>query len=190
MTEGDEEEPTPGYVCPRCGMSEADVHRMLAAPNSRRNRAMLHLLYAAGLRISEVVGLRWRDLTVRDTAAQAAIYGNGGKTRVILLPASTWQLVQAIRGEAGADDPVFCSRQDGRLHVVSVHRMVKATVMRAGLPPEVSTHWLRHAHASHALDRHAPISLVQATLGRASVATTGRYLHARPGDSSAQYLGL
>jgi site-specific recombinase XerD len=52
----------------------------------------------------------------------------------------------------------------------------------------VSPHWLRHAHASHALDHHAPIHLVQATLGHASVSTTGRYLHARPTESSSFYL--
>src|SRR5713101_9626275 len=51
-------------------------------------------------------------------------------------------------------------------------------------------HSLRHAHASYALDRGAPIHLVQATLGHSSVATTGRYLHARPGDSSARFLAL
>jgi len=54
----------------------------------------------------------------------------------------------------------------------------------------VSPHWLRHAHASHALDRGAPIHLVQATLGHASITTTGRYLHARPSDSSSRFLPL
>lgn len=68
-------------------------------------------------------------------------------------------------------------------------RNLKAAA-RAGLPAEVSAHWLRHAHASHALDRGAPIHLVQATLGHASVATTGRYLHARPSASSARFLGV
>ncbi|MBU4356156.1 MAG: tyrosine-type recombinase/integrase, partial [Proteobacteria bacterium] len=62
--------------------------------------------------------------------------------------------------------------------------------IRAGIEGAVSPHWLRHAHASHALDRGAPIHLVQATLGHASVATTGKYLHARPDDSSARYLGV
>jgi len=52
---------------------------------------------------------------------------------------------------------------------------------------QVSPHWLRHAHALHSLERGAPIHLVQATLGHTSVATTGRYLHARPTDSSARY---
>ena len=55
----------------------------------------------------------------------------------------------------------------------------------------VSPHWVRHAHATHALEHgHAPIHLVQATLGHASVATTSKYLHARPTDSSARYLGV
>ena len=54
----------------------------------------------------------------------------------------------------------------------------------------MSPHWLRHAHATHALERGAPIHIVQATLGHASVATTGRYLHARPTDSSARYLAV
>jgi site-specific recombinase XerD len=71
---------------------------------------------------------------------------------------------------------------------VQVHRLVKQAAARAGISTATSAHWLRHAHASHALDRGAPVSLVQATLGHASVATTGRYLHARPNDSSARYL--
>jgi site-specific recombinase XerD len=80
-------------------------------------------------------------------------------------------------------------RQDPH-HESAVHRIVKAAAERAGLSAEVSAHWLRHAHASHSLDRGAPIHLVQATLGHASVATTGRSLHARPTDSSARYLGV
>ena len=67
-------------------------------------------------------------------------------------------------------------------------RIVREASQRAGIPANVSTHWLRHAHASHALDRGAPIHLVQATLGHRSVATTSRYLHARPGESSAGYV--
>lgn len=55
---------------------------------------------------------------------------------------------------------------------------------------DVSPHWLRHAHASHALDRGAPVHLVKDTLGHASLATTSQYAHARPGDSSARYLGV
>ena len=65
-----------------------------------------------------------------------------------------------------------------------------AAAVAAGLGERPSPHWLRHAHATHALERGAPIHLVQATLGHASVATTGRYLHARPTDSSSRYLAV
>lgn len=168
---------------------EADVHRLLALETNPRNHALLRLLYIAGLRISEACSLRWRDAVVRDDAGQLTIQGKGGKTGVILLPAALWRELMALRGEAGPDAPVFLSGKGGHLDPVQVHRIVKAAAARAKLPPALSAHWLRHAHASHALDRGAPISLVQATLRHSSVATTGRYLHARPNDSSARYLG-
>ena len=82
------------------------------------------------------------------------------------------------------------SHKGSTLDASQIHRIVKAAAERTGLSASVSAHWLRHAHASHGLERGAPIHLVQATLGHSSVATTGRYLHARPSDSSARYLGV
>jgi integrase/recombinase XerD len=65
---------------------------------------------------------------------------------------------------------------------------VKAAAERAGVDPAASTHWLRHAHASHALDAGAPVHLVRQGLGHASLATTTRYAHARPDASAGDYL--
>ncbi len=65
---------------------------------------------------------------------------------------------------------------------------MKIAAKRAGLSETVSAHWLRHSHVSHALDRGAPVHLVQATVGHASLAATSRYAHARPTDSSSRYL--
>jgi len=188
-------------------MSEADALLMIRQEPILRNRVLLTVLYGGGLRISEVCGLRWRDLAVRDEAGQATVFGKGGKTRVVLWSAATWKVLTALRegasrqvgdlndadaklASASPDAPVFLSRKGGALDPSAVHRVVKAAAARAGLPVEVSAHWLRHAHASHSLDRGAPIHLVQATLGHASVATTGRYLHARPLESSARFLGV
>ena len=172
-------------------MTEADVYRLLASEPDPRNWALLHLFYGARLRVSEAAGLRWRDVQPRDDAGQVTVFGKGGRTRAVLLPASVWRLLTGLRSDAGPEAVVFRSRSGGgALNASQVHRVVKAAALWAGLPPEVSAHWLRHAHASHALDRGAPIHLVQSTLGHASVATTGRYLHARPGDSSSRFLGL
>lgn len=170
-------------------MSESDVQHMLRLERQPRNAALLRLVYGAGLRVSEACGLRWRDMVARDDAGQCTVFGKGGKTRVILLPAALWNHIVAIRNGAGHDDPVFRSRKKGGALVpMQVHRIVKLAARRAKLPLSISAHWLRHAHASHALDRGAPIHVVQTTLGHASLQTTTRYSHARPGDSSARYL--
>ncbi len=73
----------------------------------------------------------------------------GGKTRTILLPASVYDQLDAMRG--ADDDPVFRSLQGGHLDPAQVHRIVKAAARRAELPEAISAHWLRHAHASHSL---------------------------------------
>jgi len=132
--------------------------------------------------------LKWSDLQGRDTAGQITVFGKGGKTRTVLMPQSVWNSLMSLRGDAGNGDPVFRSRKGGHLDESMVWRIVRKAAKRAGIAKEVSCHWLRHAHASHALDRGAPIHLVQQTLGHSSVATTGRYLHARPTDSSSSYL--
>jgi site-specific recombinase XerD len=184
------------------------VLRLIDREPDARNRALLRLLYAGGLRVSEACALRWRDLQPREDAGQVTVYGKGGKTRVVLLSPATWRVLLALPGaqavaggeEADAgpgerDAPVFPSRRSGGpLDQPQAWRLIQAAAARVGLPVGkggVSPHWLRHAHATHALEHgHAPIHLVQATLGHASVATTSKYLHARPTDSSARYLGV
>jgi integrase/recombinase XerD len=76
------------------------------------------------------------------------------------------------------------------LHRTTVERIVTRAARRAGIDKHVSPHWLRHALASHALDRGAPIHVVQQTLGHASLATTSKYSHARPGDSAGLYVAV
>jgi site-specific recombinase XerD len=172
-------------------LPEADVHRILSLEPNQRNRALLMLLYASGVRVSEACGLCWRDVRANGGAAQITVFGKGGKTRAIQLPASVAALLAKLRGEDDEEDPVFRSRKHGAaLRPLAVLRIVRQAARRAGIDAAVSPHWLRHAHASHALDRGAPIHLVQATLGHASITTTGRYLHARPKDSSGRFLAL
>jgi integrase/recombinase XerD len=147
-------------------LPEAQVHQMIALEPNQRNRVLLRILYAAGGRVSEVCGLKWRDVQEREGAGQVTIFGKGGKTRVVLLSPDTWAALISLKGDAGLDDPVFPSRKGkGHLHPAQVHRIVRAAAKRASIEGPVSPHWLRHAHASHALDRGAPIHLVQATLG-------------------------
>ncbi len=103
---------------------------------------------------------------------------------------ATWKALQGLRGDAGAAAPVFVSQKGGRLDETQVHRIVKAATVRAGIVDNVSAHWLRHSHASHALDRGANIALVRDTLGHSSLAVTSRYTHAKPNESSALHLAI
>ena len=171
-------------------LEETDVLKMIALENMPRNKAILLTFYAAGFRVAELCSLKWSDLQNRDKSGQITVFGKGSKTRTVLIPQTVWNDLQALRGEAGESAPVFRSRKKGHLDESQVWRIVSKAAKRAGLEKAVSCHWLRHAHASHALDRGAPIHLVQATLGHTSIATTGKYLHARPTDSSANYLPI
>ncbi len=193
-------------------LTEAEVHKMINAPKNARDRALLAVLYAGALRREEAVRLKWRDLKDRNDlgagVGQATLFGKGSKTGVALLPASVYSEVltlrkvmnRAVGGDkfvryAGEDEPVFRSRKSkngrgGHLEVSQVNRVVAKAAKEAGMERPISPHWLRHAHASHAHARKTDLALIRDTLRHSSIATTGRYLHARPNDSSALHLGL
>jgi integrase/recombinase XerD len=172
-------------------LPETDLHRMLNLEPDERNQVLLTLLYASGARRGELAGLRWHNLQMTVLTGQITVFGKGGKTRSIQLPGSLWKKLQRLRGDAPLDAPVFPSRKRKQpLTESGIWRIVKKAAVRARVDLPVSPHWLRHAHASHALDRGAPIHLVQTTLGHASITTTGKYLHARPKESSSRFLPL
>lgn len=169
-------------------LEKEEVQEILKYELDPRNHAIIRLLYISGMRVSELCGLRWRDVKPRNEGGQITVLGKGAKTRVVLLPPITFAEMMAFKGESHQDAPVFKSKKGGALSRVQIYRIVRTAAERAGLWQKVSPHWMRHAHASHSLDNGAPIHLVQATLGHASVGTTGRYTHVRPDESSAKYL--
>ena len=174
-------------------LSLEEVLLMFEGERNPRNRAILRLLYGGGLRVSELCDLKWRDLKAREEGGQVTVFGKGRKTRVVLLGEGVWQEIGQLRGEVGKEAPVFRSRKrnrDGSYHLTrkQVYRIVRQAAKRVGIEGNVSPHWLRHSHASHSLDKGAPLHLVQQTLGHSTIAVTEKYLHAKPTDSSALYL--
>ena len=172
-------------------MGELEVRMLIQATKPGRDRVMLEVAYFGGLRVSELVSLTWSQVIRRDSGeAQLEVVGKGDKVRQVLIPAAIAAHLLASRGDAPAAAPVFESvRNPGHaLTDRAVNFIVKAAAKRAGVNPAASVHWLRHAHASHAIDNGAPITLVSATLGHADLKTTSVYAHARPGESSGRYL--
>ena len=159
-------------------------------PQGRRNQALLQFLYYTGARVAEACGLQWRDL--QDLAGArpvAAIHGKGGRTRHVALPLDCARALGPLQPDpADPESPVFRTRTGRALLPRAAGQIVRAAAQRAGLSAAVSPHWLRHAHASHALDRGAAVHVVQHTLGHASLATTTRYVHVQPGESSGHSL--
>ena len=171
-------------------LSESEVQRIIGMEDNPRNKLLLRVLYAGGIRVSEICQLIWRDVQERENGGQMTIYGKGGKTHVIIIPEPLWSDLISSRKNSSDDDPVFRSRKGGKLHPSQVWRIVKQSAKRANITKPVSPHWFRHAHASHALDRGAKISLVKETLAHSSIQTTGRYLHAKPNECSSTYLDV
>jgi integrase/recombinase XerD len=164
-------------------------------------------MYNAGLRVSEVINLTWNDVRDNPNGGQVRVSGKGGKERYILISRETYEELLSLRGNSLDFASVFQSRKSihgGFLERGQVNRIVEEAAKRAGIAiymktaedgsrvkrSQVSPHWIRHAHASHAIERGAPLPLVRDTLGHASIATTNKYSHARPGTSSGSYLSI
>ena len=153
-----------------------------------RDRALLELLYAAGLRVSEALGLDRGDLSL--TGGFVRVIGKGDKERLVpvgdlALAALDTYLTErdrlggaAVRPGVERDrEPLFLSRRGRRLDRMAAWRIIRSTATRAGLSERVTPHTLRHSFATHLLEGGADLRVVQELLGHASITTTQRYTH-------------
>jgi integrase/recombinase XerD len=193
------EDPTAMLSSPRLGrslpkaLSETEIEALLAAPDvdtpvGLRDRAMLELMYATGLRVSELVGLPAASVNLRQGVVRVS--GKGGKDRLVPMgqEAQHWlerYLAGARPALAGKRDavPLFLSRDAEAPSRQQVWATVKALAARAGIDPaRVSPHGLRHSFATHLLNHGADLRALQMLLGHASLSTTQIYtLVAREG---------
>lgn len=172
-------------------LTPEEVDGIIDHEQNPRNKAILILFYETAIRVSELCALKWRDVqpgsSRNEFVGQITIFGKGGKTRAIKISPMSWEAIAHIKNGADQDKPVFLSQKKGHLARSWVRRIVKKAGERVGIKG-VSPHWFRHSHASHSIEAGAPLPLVRETLGHASISSTSRYLHARPGDSSGRYL--
>jgi integrase/recombinase XerD len=171
-------------------LSEAQIEALLAAPDTAthlglRDRALLELLYATGLRVTELVGLKLFNLSLNERVVRT--FGKGGKERLVPLgePAADWLQRWLDEGRPAllkgrTSDYVFVT---GRKNSVSLTRQMAWTLIKklavvAGIPRErISPHVLRHAFATHLLNHGADLRVVQLLLGHADISTTQIYTH-------------
>ncbi len=187
-------------------LGEAEMSRLLdmpdqTAPLGRRDRAILELFYASGLRLSELVGLGLEDVNLSGRVVR--VLGKGGRQRIVPFNRPTeaalraWLrdregMLAAAPASAGAPargaprraavrrpraEPLFLNYQGGRLSTRSVDRLVRKYVAACSTRFGISPHALRHSFATHLLERGADLRAIQELLGHARLSTTQRYTH-------------
>lgn len=170
-------------------LSLEEVKALVLAVKREDVRVLVALLYYTGLRIKEAVSLTWENVIARpeDQTGQLTVVGKGNKTRTLILNPKIWTLIQMLPRTC---EFMFPTRNGTPLDEPAIWHYIRKAAIKAGIDKPVSAHWLRHAHASHALDAGADLNVIRETLGHVSLATTSRYVHARPNTSSSQYIDL
>ena len=144
-----------------------------------RDRALLELMYAAGLRVSELVGVNIADIDFKSQSVR--VLGKGNKERITLFgktaTAAILDYMAEERTKGGEGIALFTNKKGGRITTRTVQNVVKRWALRVGLPPETSPHTLRHSFATHLLDGGADLKSVQQLLGHENLATTEIYTH-------------
>jgi integrase/recombinase XerC len=187
-------------------LAESEMSRLLEMPDTssplgRRDRAILELFYASGLRLSELVGVGLEDVNLSSRVVR--VLGKGGKERIVPFNRSTEAAIRAwlrdreeiVVGAARSSllaarmqarkvtksrrstEPLFLNYQGGRLSTRSVDRLVRKYVAACSTRFGISPHALRHSFATHLLERGADLRVIQELLGHARLSTTQRYTH-------------
>ncbi len=168
-------------------LSETDVEALLDAPDAEapiglRDRAMLELLYACGLRVSELVGLPLAGLSLEMGVVK--VMGKGAKERLVPLGELATEFLGRYMREARpallggrADDALFVTERGGAMTRQAFWYRIKLHARRAGIAATLSPHTLRHAFATHLLNHGADLRVVQMLLGHSDISTTQIYTH-------------
>lgn len=167
-------------------MQPADVALLLEQPDTSttlglRDQAWMELLYASGLRISEVVGIDVDDVELRSRLVK--VRGKGSKERIVPFGSKAEEALRAylaVRGELctdGEEGAIFVNYRGGRITTRSVRRLFDGYLRKAALRAGISPHTMRHSFATHLLNAGADLRAIQELLGHASLSTTQKYTH-------------
>jgi tyrosine recombinase XerC len=168
-------------------LSEEETVALLDLPRSGdpldiRDKAILELFYATGIRVSELVGVETADIHFGERLVR--VRGKGKKERIVPFGNKAREALEEYRrvrpslgGGAGGVEAFFLNYRGGRLTTRSVQRMVHKCIRRTAVARKISPHSLRHSFASHLLGRGADLRVIQELLGHASLATTQKYTH-------------
>ena len=163
-------------------MSEDEVDKLLNSPNvankiENRDKAMIEMLYATGMRISELVNLKMTDVDMKRCVVK--VFGKGSKERLVPFGETALDSLKAYLSERvqSSSKEIFLSNRGKKMTRVAFWQRVKIYLVRENLKNSISPHTLRHAFATHLLNRGADLRSVQLLLGHSDLSTTQIYTH-------------
>ena len=163
-------------------MSEDEVDKLLNSPNvankiENRDKAMIEMLYATGMRISELVNLKMTDVDMKICVVK--VFGKGSKERLVPFGETALDSLKAYLSERvqSSSKEIFLSNRGKKMTRVAFWQRVKIYLVRENLKNSISPHTLRHAFATHLLNRGADLRSVQLLLGHSDLSTTQIYTH-------------
>ena len=163
-------------------MSEAEVDKLLNSPDvankiENRDKAMIEMLYATGMRISELVNLKITDVDMKRCVVK--VFGKGSKERLVPFGETALDSLRSYLNEReqSSSKEIFLSNRGKKMTRVAFWQRVKVYLIRENLKNSISPHTLRHAFATHLLNRGADLRSVQLLLGHSDLSTTQIYTH-------------
>lgn len=170
------ERPKTGRYLPKV-LSQSEVVRLIEGTKCPRDRAIFELLYAGGLRVSELVGLDQESLNLKSSFVRCV--GKGSKERIVPINEAAVQAVRAYLQERpeSRSKALFLNYAGERLTRQAIWRLVKEVAISVGIEKEITPHTLRHSFATHLLENGADLRSVQEMLGHADISTTQLYTH-------------
>jgi integrase/recombinase XerD len=169
------------------------IKKMIEKEKIIRNKTILRTLYKTGLRVSELISLKFSSLRFRNNKYEMVVIGKGSKARLIKIDEKTYLDMMDLKPDEtiNNDDHIFRSKNSkNKLSRFAVWEVVKKAAKNANIDPSVSTHWLRHSHATLAHERGEDSLVIQQTLGHRSLATTKKYTQINPDRSSGDKVDI
>jgi len=155
-------------------------------PPCQRNGTLLEVMYGCGLRVAELVSLKWKDIDLDERWIR--VIGKGDKERLVPFGRLAQEALRTWRSLCSADEEfVFPGKEQNSITVRTVHRLVVQAALQAGLD-NVTPHSIRHSFATHMLEGGASLNVLQGLLGHESLLTTQRYLKITPGHLRDSYM--
>jgi site-specific recombinase XerD len=155
-------------------LSRAEINSLLQQPRNQKHRTLLALAYAAGLRVSEALDLRVRDIDLEELTVVIR-QGKGRKDRLSVLSPTLTDDIRQLSAGKGGGDYLFESERGGKLSAATAQKVFQSALQKASFTKPASFHSLRHSFATHLLENGTDVRYIQELLGHANIRTTQIY---------------